>query len=151
MRSQQRLPWPESGVAAHPLWGTPLFSPCPTVSQDLASLSPITVTVGPGGGLPAYSEATVHSLPWGLSKFCSLIVLLLSQQWACPLLTCGGSLPFPLLLEAGCPSSMGWGSSLGQGAFVTGVHVLASFLSDFGNCLICIALLKYNLHIIKFI
>ena len=35
--------------------------------------------------------------------------------------------------------------------FISKIAVLASFLSDFGNCLICIALLKYNLHIIKFI
>lgn len=35
--------------------------------------------------------------------------------------------------------------------FISKIPVLASFLSDFGNCLICIALLKYNLHIIKFI
>ena len=104
-------------MAAHPLWGMPLFSPCPIVSQDLASLTPITVAVGPGGGLPDYSEAIAHSLPWGLSKFHSLTVLLLSQQWACPLLTCGVPSPFLCLLEAGCPSSVGWGLLLGAGGF----------------------------------
>ena len=112
----------ESGVAAHPLWGMPFFSPCPTVSQNLAaSLTLIIVAVVPGGGLPAYSEATVHSLTWGLSKFRSLT----EQQSTFPLLTCGGSLSFPLLvggrlsfLRGEEAPLWGGGSFLGQEAFV---------------------------------
>ena len=136
----------ELGVAAHPLWGTPLFSPCPTVSQDLASLTPITVAVGPGGGLPAFSEATAHSLPWGLSKFCSLTVLLLSQQWACPLLICGGSLPFPLLIGGRLSFLRGVGAPpWGRRLLLLGFMFLLPFFLPFYPSLII-----YHLPIISF-